>query len=132
MRPDKNKTYGLNPDTFRLPHRWAVDFDYEKKLSASEKQWLAKFSDEYYGSDFKENPIHTLDRHRRELHIAYRDRRYDVMSDPRKSIEPVVGSDDSILTALDQADYAWQARRESESTQEDVMIEMLEDEHEGQ
>ena len=33
-----------------------IDFDYLDKLSDTDKEWLAKFADEYYGASFKCNP----------------------------------------------------------------------------
>lgn len=41
-----------NPKARRLH----IDYDYLDKLSASDKEWLAKFTDEYYGASFEMNP----------------------------------------------------------------------------
>jgi len=44
---------------------WAVDYDYTKRLSKEEKDWLERFTDEYYRNDFRnDSPVHELDESR--------------------------------------------------------------------
>jgi hypothetical protein len=44
--------HGVNPKTFPLSVREYVECDYIRKLSPSEKEWLAKFNDRYHGAAY--------------------------------------------------------------------------------
>lgn len=37
-----------------------IDYDYLNKLNEADQQWLAKFTDEYYGATFDTNPAYML------------------------------------------------------------------------
>jgi hypothetical protein len=38
--------------------KWALDYDYLGKLSPEQKAWMEKFNDEYYRSEFSDEPLH--------------------------------------------------------------------------
>lgn len=46
-------TYGLYSRNFPSSVKWRVDYNYLHKLSKEEQEWLAKFSDRYYGAEFR-------------------------------------------------------------------------------
>lgn len=52
----KRNSFGVIPGTHPRSVRWAVDFDYVHKLTAEEKEFLAEFTDSYYGADFRSQP----------------------------------------------------------------------------
>lgn len=51
----RTKSDGLKTKNSPRQRRGYLDYDYVAKLSPDEKDFLAKFSDEYYGSDFEIN-----------------------------------------------------------------------------
>lgn len=55
----KQNLHGLNPANFPKSVAWAVETDYARKLSKSEKQWLATFNDCYHGADFRADKLGT-------------------------------------------------------------------------
>lgn len=44
----------------RYHSQWRVDQDYKDKLTQEDLEWLEKFNDEYYRSDFSDEPVHDL------------------------------------------------------------------------
>jgi len=61
--------YGLMPYTFPEPARPFIDQDYIHKLSFSERAWLSKFNNEYYGNHIKKGDLtafHNSNEHRKE------------------------------------------------------------------
>lgn len=54
----RGKFAGLKQHKIPKNRRSYVDYDYVEQLTDEEKKWLSKFSDEYYGSDFKINPTY--------------------------------------------------------------------------
>jgi hypothetical protein len=85
-KSDKNK--GMHPQYHYGYNREFVDYDYIEKLSEEEAEWLANFSDNYYGGRFKsddsKNPIKTVEERRKQYNAASR-RRFDFTSGRPKS-----------------------------------------------
>lgn len=44
----------------RTNRLWAVDYDYLDKLSEEQREWLDKFTDEYYRGELTEPTIHNI------------------------------------------------------------------------
>ena len=62
------KLCGLYPTSFPNSVRWKVETDYAQKLSPAEKEWLAKFNDEFAGASFGPEPLHDSVDAKRELY----------------------------------------------------------------
>jgi len=45
----------LNPSEHTKTRQSFIDYDYTSKLSKTDKDWLSKFTDEYYAGSFDEN-----------------------------------------------------------------------------
>lgn len=79
----KNNKLGLAAKTFPKRKQWQVDQDYHQKLSESEKVWLSKFNDEYYGGSVrKDDPtaIHNSPELRRDCYSRNNSINRDQMS----------------------------------------------------
>jgi hypothetical protein len=64
-------TYAVYPRNHPRSVRWKVDYDYIDQLSPDEKEWLARFTDEYTGADFRGTPnLHQTAEQRRERYNA--------------------------------------------------------------
>lgn len=76
----RDKHLSLNPACIKYAARDFVDFDYIAKLSPEEKDWLNKFSDEYYQASFKkgEQPLHKTPEERRAVYATDNARRRDL------------------------------------------------------
>jgi hypothetical protein len=76
----KSKKRGLYANSHYKYNQEYVDYDYVKKLSDDEAEWLSNFSDNYYGARFKSdddlNPI----KNRTLSYAQSRHRRRDIMS----------------------------------------------------
>jgi hypothetical protein len=67
----KRGTYGVYAKNHPRSVQWKVDYDYLAQLSPEEKQWLAKFTDEFVGADFRHSDVlHDTVKARRQ---AYKD-----------------------------------------------------------
>ena len=55
------KRNGLDPANVTKARRDYVDYDYTTQLSNEEKAWLERFTDEFYGADFKINDTYILE-----------------------------------------------------------------------
>lgn len=68
--------------------KWKVDYDYVEKLSAEQKEWLDKFTDEYYRGDLKKPTIHNISTKakRKRLTDANNAANRDIYSLPPKKI----------------------------------------------
>ena len=74
-----------------------VDYDYLNDLSESELEFLAQFSDEYYGARFaRETSLHSKEQ-RRELYSANNHRNRDVMSKRKLSVDTYEFLTDEVL-----------------------------------
>ena len=57
--------------------RWKIDYDYLRRLTPEERQWLAQFSDAHYGSDFRGDPEAWSVPERRKVYNAKNSERGD-------------------------------------------------------
>ena len=66
----KKKRDPLNLNHQTRTRRDYIDYDYAKELSKEEREWLAKFTDEYYGGAFRNDctDIHKTDEQRKECY----------------------------------------------------------------
>jgi hypothetical protein len=62
-----------------------VDYDYIEKLTDEEAEWLAKFSDNYYGARFKADESQNIDKNRSDAYRRSKERRRDFCSGQYKS-----------------------------------------------
>ena len=57
----KKKRNSLDPSKTTKQRRQYIDYDYSSKLNDEEREFLATFTDEYYGGSFKRNPAYILE-----------------------------------------------------------------------
>lgn len=77
-RRARSKYPGLDPKVNRVNLRDLIDFDYISKLSDKDKEWLSKWSKEYYSADFRhEKPIHKAKKSRLEIYRNNNSRNQD-------------------------------------------------------
>lgn len=80
----KRNIHGLYARNFPKAIREFVDQDYTGQLSPEEKEWLARFNDEFYGGKFRKGikPLHTTQDDRRARWRELRSSRIDVFAQP--------------------------------------------------
>ena len=87
MPKKKDKHLALNPKCHYKSTQDLVDYDYTKKLSETDKDFLDKFSEEYYGARFKgPNSIHP-DSDRKQIYRENDRRKKTVLSARRFSCQ---------------------------------------------
>ncbi len=87
-RRQKSKYPGLDPKVNRINLRDVIDFDYINSLTDAQKEWLSKFSVEYYSAGFdhtktsykNKTPIHKGKKARRKIYKRNNDRNFDMTS----------------------------------------------------
>jgi uncharacterized FlgJ-related protein len=78
----KKKHYDLIPAAMHKQSRDFVDFDYVEKMTEEEKDWLNKFSAEYYNNNFTaENPVTPDKVARRKYYQRNNERRRDMWNE---------------------------------------------------
>lgn len=90
--------YGLSKNNTHWPARAHLDFDYVKNLSEKERNWLARFSAEYYQNTFENNPkdLHQAGtEERRECYRREHARNRDLFTHvPLESLEDIENGKD--------------------------------------
>jgi len=87
----KSGTYGAFARSHPKSVRWMVDYDYASKLKPEDKEWLAEFSDRYYGADFRGDEEHTWPTEaRREAFQRKNAANADVLTRVREGAEDVL------------------------------------------
>lgn len=77
-RRQRSKYPGLDPKLNRINLRDAIDYDYVNALSEKDKDWLNRFSVEYYSADFSgDRTLIKGKKARRKIYKANNDRNQD-------------------------------------------------------
>ena len=84
----------LKKYTKRRSYEEFADYDYLKKLSDSDKEWLGQFTKEYYRSDLKDPALHKAEK-KRELFSANDARRRDIFCKNNRTKLPSYLADDT-------------------------------------
>lgn len=70
-RRSKNRWAALDPKFNLKSRQELIDFDYVDKLNDKEKDWLARFSEEYINASFDKNPRKNIQKSKKSRKEAY-------------------------------------------------------------
>lgn len=105
------------------------DYDYENKLSDSERAWLYKFNQEYYGHNFGNDPVHKVTPEiKTEAYERENAARRDVWN--TGEIEHLATIPDALLSDVSHVDLDWEEiykRAGYEKAMEKIVDDTLDD-----
>lgn len=105
------KVFGLKKSDFGKSREWMMDQDYVIKLAPQEREWLAKFNNEYYGGNVTKANMHESLHNTESLRKEVVKRANDARNDPfmrvsefQDLVSGMVSPDfaDALIESIDQ------------------------------